>query len=201
MRDSVTMLRRLSLAGCIHKIIPAHIDLQCIPWIMFTVHILFCFVVIRCRQIFAISYRVTSLVLGQSIWLYDCPSVCRVYLANMSKPVTWCRCGYNHNKTKHSKTVSDNTITLYPYNDGLVRKERNRPIFQIPQCTSPISHNTPFRTEMCTFLFGIVYCGIWERSIGVVVRLVSSWAWASSSHPYALTFLCTRTLGSLNFRS
>ena len=36
----------------------------------------------------------------------------------------------------------------------------NRPISQIPQCTSPISHNALFRTEMCTFLFWMMHCGI-----------------------------------------
>ena len=33
---------------------------------------------------------------------------------------------------------------------------------QILQCTRPISHNAPFRTEMCTFLFWMVYCGVCE---------------------------------------
>ena len=41
----------------------------------------------------------------------------------------------------------------------------NWPISQIPQCTCSISHNTPFRTEMCTFLFWMVHCGIWDRCI------------------------------------
>ena len=36
----------------------------------------------------------------------------------------------------------------------------NKPISQIPQCTCSISHNAPFRTEMCLFLFWIVHCGI-----------------------------------------
>ena len=36
----------------------------------------------------------------------------------------------------------------------------NRAISQIPQCTNSISHNTPFRIEMYTFLFHIVHCGI-----------------------------------------
>ena len=29
----------------------------------------------------------------------------------------------------------------------------------------PLSHNAPCRTEMCTFLFWTVYCGMWERCI------------------------------------
>ena len=40
---------------------------------------------------------------------------------------------------------------------------RNWPNSQILQCTSSISHNAPFRTEMCTFLFWMVHCGIWEN--------------------------------------
>ena len=45
---------------------------------------------------------------------------------------------------------------------------------QIPQCTCLIPHNALLRTEMCTFLFWMVHCGIWGRSI---LRLVYSW-WA-----------------------
>ena len=37
--------------------------------------------------------------------------------------------------------LSIDTLTLYVY---------NRLISQSPQCTSSISHNVPFRTEMCT---------------------------------------------------
>ena len=36
---------------------------------------------------------------------------------------------------------------------------------QIPGCTCSISHNAPFRTEMCTFLFWMEHCGIWNRFI------------------------------------
>ena len=35
----------------------------------------------------------------------------------------------------------------------------NRPVSRLPQCTCPTSQNTQFRTEMCTSLFWIVYCG------------------------------------------
>ena len=41
----------------------------------------------------------------------------------------------------------------------------NRPISQIPPSICFISHNAPFRTEICTFLFWMVHCGIWNRSI------------------------------------
>ena len=61
------------------------------------------------------------------------------------------------------------TRKMFPFDDVImqtyftdtgtvVRSHRsNRPV---SQCTCPISHNTPFRTEMCTFLFWMVYCGI-----------------------------------------
>ena len=39
------------------------------------------------------------------------------------------------------------------------------PISQIPECTCSISHNATFRTEMCTFLFWMLHCGIWNRCI------------------------------------
>ena len=40
-----------------------------------------------------------------------------------------------------------------------------RTILQIPQCTWPISHNAPFRTEMCTSLFWMVHCRIWTSAL------------------------------------
>ena len=43
---------------------------------------------------------------------------------------------------------------------------------QIPQCTFFISHNAPFKTEMCIFLFWMVHCGIWNRCIAGFVKLV-----------------------------
>ena len=36
----------------------------------------------------------------------------------------------------------------------------NRPTSQIPDCTGFISHNAPFRTEMCTFLFWMEH--LWD---------------------------------------
>ena len=41
----------------------------------------------------------------------------------------------------------------------------NRPLLQAPQCTCLLSHNAPFRTEICIFLFWMVHCGIWDRCI------------------------------------
>ena len=43
---------------------------------------------------------------------------------------------------------------------------------QIPECTCSISYNAPFRTEMCTFLFWMEHCGIWNRCILGFVKLV-----------------------------
>ena len=48
----------------------------------------------------------------------------------------------------------------------------NRAISQIPQCTCPIAHNVSFRTEMCTFMFWMVQCGMWDRCIVAFMRLV-----------------------------
>ena len=56
----------------------------------------------------------------------------------------------------------------------------NWPNSQIPEYTSSISHNAPFRTEMCTFLFWIGHYGIWNRCILGFVELVYSsrlWRW------------------------
>ena len=51
------------------------------------------------------------------------------------------------------------------------------PISQIPQCTCPISHNTPFRTDMYTILFWVVYGGIWDRCIVGFISIVSCVLW------------------------
>ena len=40
-----------------------------------------------------------------------------------------------------------------------------RSFSQIPHCICSISHNAHFRTEMCTFLFWMMHCGIWNRCI------------------------------------
>ena len=49
---------------------------------------------------------------------------------------------------------------------------RNWPNSQIPECTCSISHNATSRTEMCTFLFWMLHCGIWNRCILGFVKLV-----------------------------
>ena len=40
-----------------------------------------------------------------------------------------------------------------------------------------ISHNSPFRTEMCTFLFWMVNCGIWDWCIVGFVNLGTGALW------------------------
>ena len=49
----------------------------------------------------------------------------------------------------------------------------SQPVFhKIPQCTCPISHYVPFRTEKCTFLFWIVGYGtgaLWDLWIWSIV--------------------------------
>ena len=46
------------------------------------------------------------------------------------------------------------------------------PNSQILECTCSISHNAPFRTEVCTLLFWMEHCGIWNRCILGFVKLV-----------------------------
>ena len=51
----------------------------------------------------------------------------------------------------------------------------NRPIAQIPQCTCPISHNTPIcnknvRMGCAHFCYKMVHCGIWDWCIVWFVR-------------------------------
>ena len=66
----------------------------------------------------------------------------------------------------------DQAVSMMILNFLFERGQFWTPILQIPQCTCPISHNTPFRTEMSTFLFWMVYYGIWDKCIVGLVRLV-----------------------------
>ena len=61
-----------------------------------------CFVVVWYHLILPISFRVTSLALGQS---YDCPSACEVILKNMGKPIQWNIMNYDITETKPIKTM------------------------------------------------------------------------------------------------
>ena len=56
-------------------------------------------------------------------------------------------------------------------NPAEIRRSHDRAISQIPEYTCSISHKTPFRTEMCTFLFWNLHCGIWMRCILGYVKL------------------------------
>ena len=49
------------------------------------------------------------------------------------------------------------------------------------KCICPISHDTPFKTEMSTFLFWMVHCGIWDRCIVGFVNLVNCWGYIPDS--------------------
>ena len=71
-----------------------------------------------------------------------------------------------------------------------IGSRRYRPISQIRKCTSPISHNTPFRTEMCTFLFWMEHCGIWDWCIAKFVNLVYSHLIYNTSHKICTWFCC-----------
>ena len=65
-----------------------------------------------------------------------------------------------------------------------------------------ISHNTPFRAEMCTFLFWMVCCGIWGRCIVGFVRLVYSmwWDWRNSCHEH-VTPIFRNTVDNKNYET
>ena len=60
--------------------------------------------------------------------------------------------------------------------EGIGRRLANRPVAQIPQCTSPMSHNAPFynrNVHMCGhFCYKMVYCGIFVRCVVGFVKWV-----------------------------
>ena len=68
----------------------------------------------------------------------------------------------------------------------------NWQVLQIPECTSPISNNTSFRTEMCTFLFWMVHCGIWNRCI-------LQWDWSTISWCPGGAIIATRNFDTWIF--
>ena len=55
--------------------------------------------------------------------------------------------------------------------NGLVLSSRNCPNSQIPECARSKSHNPPFKTEMCTFLFCMEPCEIGNSCILGFVKL------------------------------
>ena len=74
--------------------------------------------------------------------------------------------------------VQTDIITVSPGNSGflLIENNRNRPISQIPQCISQISHNAPFcnrNVHTCAhFCYKMVHCGIWDWCIVGFVQQV-----------------------------
>ena len=62
-----------------------------------------------------------------------------------------------------------------------------------------ISHNAPFRTEMCTFLFWMEHCGIWSRCILGFVKLIHYTSmhlywWVITSHYLTWMWLLNRAM-------
>ena len=73
----------------------------------------------------------------------------------------------------HMQNVSLVTLLELVWSEVEFPSSLNRPISQIPECACPISHNAPLRTEMCTFLFWMVHCGIWDRCIVGFVDMIN----------------------------
>ena len=61
---------------------------------------------------------------------------------------------------------------LYRLGPTMWLSEVNWPNPRIPECTCSMSHNAPFWTEMCTFLFWMEHCGTWNSCILGFVKLV-----------------------------
>ena len=79
------------------------------------------------------------------------------YVQKHMKALTKC---YNPNSRQAARTVGIyDTRLLAPLSNV------NRPYSQIPQCTCPISLNTPFKIEMSTFLFWMVCCWTWTGAL------------------------------------
>ena len=60
---------------------------------------------------------------------------------------------------------------------------------QIKESICSISHNVPFRTDMCTFLFWMGHCGIWNKCILGFVNYVN---WSSHSALVDTTARCRK---------
>ena len=80
--------------------------------------------------------------------------------AGWSFDTTW----YHMGSTNQSALNTDFTTDGDPSD--------NWPNSQISECTCSISHNAPFRTEMCTFLLWMKHCGIWNRCILGFLKLI-----------------------------
>ena len=64
---------------------------------------------------------------------------------------------------KYSNQICMDFLRLFVFSQSS-NMAANWTVSQIPHCTCPISHNTPVRKEICTFLFWVVYCWIWGRT-------------------------------------
>ena len=80
--------------------------------------------------------------------------------------------------------ISNFVQASFHIESGYESRQSLRHISQIPQCTCPISHNAPFRTQTWAFLFWMVHCGIWERCTVGFVNLVN---WYNSPVAYSIT--------------
>ena len=65
----------------------------------------------------------------------------------------------------HQLNVNNRPISLIPECTCSISHNAPFRTEMCPECTCSISHNAPFRTEMCTFLFWMEHCGIWNRCI------------------------------------
>ena len=72
---------------------------------------------------------------------------------------------------------------------------------QTPSCTCPISNNTPFRTDMCTFLFWMMFCRIWDGCIvgylrgvylGPPTRRSARWPNCCTKHNFDIWYSSSR---------
>ena len=97
------------------------------------------------------------------------------FLQSCTKPLVWCSVLFYHHIIV-TNTPSDHfwILSLDIIQWASWHWEHNKLISRSPQCSCPISYNTPFRTEMCTFLFWMVHCRICDSCIVGFVNLVSS---------------------------
>ena len=99
-------------------------------------------------------YAYSCTVCFEAFYLIFCLVACLLFSTCLLRFVPCYRCNNEYSKLNWVEMLS------------------NWPISQIPQRTCPISHNAPLRTEMCTFLFWMVHCGIYDRCIVRFANLI-----------------------------
>ena len=67
-------------------------------------------------------------------------------------------------------------------------------LFKIPEWSCSTSHNAPLRPEMCTFLFWMEHCGIWNRCILWFVKLVYYYVCAPSNKVLTDSAVCRSSI-------